>query len=155
MYFSLGGHPAFNVPLYQDETYNDYYLQFDRKMDLSTHLLNEEGLVTDQEQKVIENDDKLKLHKNLFDNDALIFKKIPSKKVMLQSSRLGRILTVEYSDFKNLGVWAKPAAPFVCIEPWLGMADVKGTSQDIKRKEGIIELMPSFTFNASYAITIA
>ena len=153
-YFSLGGHPAFNVPLYQDETYNDYYLQFDRKMNLSTHLLTEEGLVTNQEKNLIENDDKIKLHKNLFNNDALIFKNIPSKRVTLHSNKSGQILTVNYSDFRNLGVWAKPAAPFVCIEPWLGIADVENTSQDIKTKEGIIELMPSLTFDASYAITI-
>ena len=155
MYFSLGGHPAFNVPLYQDETYNDYYLQFDRKMDLSTHVLNGEGLVTNQERKLLENDDKIKLHKHLFDNDALIFKNIPSKRVTLQSSRSGQILKVDYSDFRNLGVWAKPAAPFLCIEPWLGIADVEGTVQHIKTKEGIIELLPSLTFDASYAITIA
>ena len=155
LYFSVGGHPAFNVPLYQEESYNDYYLQFDQKMDLSTHLLNEEGLVSNREKKLIENDNKIRLHKHLFDKDALIFKNIPSKKVALHSDKEGQILTVDYSDFTNLGLWAKPAAPFVCIEPWLGIADVEGTNHDIKTKEGIIELMPSLTFNASYAITIA
>lgn len=154
LYFSLGGHPAFNAPLFEGEKYEDYYLQFDRKQDLNTQLLNEDKLVSNETSIVTRNDDKIKLHKALFDNDALIFKDIPSKKVSLKSKNSGAILTVKYDEFKNLGIWAKPAAPYVCIEPWLGIADVEGTNQDLKTKEGIIELMPSKEFNASYTITI-
>ncbi len=155
MYFSLGGHPAFNAPLYEGETYQDYYLEFDQKLNLKTHLLNDEGLISEETAVVTRNDSKIKLHQNLFDNDALIFKNIASKKVALKSKKRGTILSVDYKDFEHLGIWAKPAAPFVCIEPWLGYADVEGTTKDLKTKEGIIELMPSETFNAFYTITIA
>jgi len=155
MYFSVGGHPAFNAPLYEGESYEDYYLEFDRNLDLNTYMLNEEGLISSETRTVIRNDNKIGLHRNLFDSDALIFKNIESKKVALKSKNSGTVLTVEYNDFKDLGIWAKPAAPYVCIEPWLGYADVEGTTQDLKTKEGIIELMPSETFDASYTITIA
>ncbi|GHA33411.1 hypothetical protein GCM10007103_13700 [Salinimicrobium marinum] len=154
LYFSLGGHPAFNAPLYEGETYEDYYLEFDQKQDLNTYLLSENGLVSHKTAVVIKNDDKIQLHRNLFDHDALIFKDILSKKVTLKSKKSGAILTVRYEDFNNLGVWAKPKAPFVCIEPWLGIADVEGTKKDLKTKEGIIELMPSKKFDASYSIEI-
>lgn len=155
MYFSIGGHPAFNAPLYDGEVYEDYYLEFDRNLDLNTYLLNEEGLISSETRPILHNDNKIKLDKNLFDRDALIFKNIESKKVALKSKKSGTLLTVEYNDFKDLGIWAKPGAPYVCIEPWIGFADVVGTTQDLKTKEGIMELMPSETFNASYAITIA
>jgi len=155
MYFSVGGHPAFNAPLYEGEAYEDYYLEFNRNLDLKTWLLNEEGLISSETRTVIRNDNKIELHRNLFDTDALIFKNIESKKVALKSKNSGTVLTVEYNDFKDLGIWAKPAAPYVCIEPWLGYADVEGTKQDLKTKEGIMELMPSQTFDASYSITIA
>ena len=155
MYFSVGGHPAFNAPLNEGESYEDYYLEFDRNLDLNTYLLNEEGLISSETRTVIRNDNKINLHRNLFDSDALIFKNIESKKVALKNKNSGTVLTVEYNDFKDLGIWAKPAAPYVCIEPWLGYADVEGTTQDLKTKEGIIELMPSETFDASYTITIA
>jgi len=155
MYFSVGGHPAFNAPLNEGESYDDYYLEFDRNMDLNTYLLNEEGLISSETRTLIRNENKIALHRNLFDTDALIFKNIESKKVALKSKNSGTVLTVEYNDFKDLGIWAKPAAPYVCIEPWLGYADVEGTTQDLKIKEGIMELMPSETFNASYTITIA
>lgn len=106
-FFSLGGHPAFNAPLHKDEVYEDYYLEFDEKMDLQTHLLNENGLVSNQIKTIGKNTAKIELHKNLFDNDALIFKDITSKKVALKSRKSGTVLIVEYKDFQNLGIWAK------------------------------------------------
>ncbi|HSP12404.1 MAG TPA: aldose 1-epimerase family protein [Salegentibacter sp.] len=154
LYFSLGGHPAFNVPLIAGEEYDDHYLEFDRNLDLETNLLTEEGLISSGTRKVIENESRINLNKDLFNKDALIFRNINSKNVSLVSKKSGKILSVEYSDFKDLGIWAKPAAPFVCIEPWLGHADIENTTGDIKTKEGIIELMPSAEFSASYTITI-
>lgn len=155
LYFSLGGHPAFNVPLFEGEEYEDYYLEFDKILDLETHLLTQDGLISNRTKRIIENDCRINLNKDLFYKDALILKGIKSKKVALVSKNSGKILSVEYDDFNDLGIWAKPAAPFVCIEPWLGHADPEKTSGDIKTKEGIITSMPSKDFSASYAIKIA
>ncbi|MBO2544615.1 aldose 1-epimerase family protein [Salegentibacter sp. BDJ18] len=154
VYFSLGGHPAFNAPISKNEVYEDYYLEFDRKMDLRTYILSEDGLVSDTTEGILDNEDKIRLHKELFAKDALIFKNIPSKKVVLKSKNSGSILSVEYKDFKNLGIWAKPGAPYVCIEPWLGIADVEGTDQNLKIKEGIEILEANKTFEASYTVNI-
>ena len=154
LYFSLGGHPAFNAPINENEVYEDYHLEFDRKMDLRTYILNEDGLVSDTTEGILDNEDKIRLHKELFAKDALIFKNIPSKKVVLKSKNSGSILSVEYKDFKNLGIWAKPGAPYVCIEPWLGIADVEGTDQNLKTKEGIETLAAGKDFQAAYTIDI-
>lgn len=155
MYFSLGGHPAFNAPLFEGENYEDHFLEFDKILELRTHLINERGLITGETKLLSENSNRIQLHKNLFDNDALIFKNLGSKRLALKSIISGELLTVEFEDFENLGIWAKPGAPFVCIEPWLGIADSRQSSRDIKTKEGIIKLMPSKEFNASYTINIA
>lgn len=154
LYFSLGGHPAFNAPISNNEAYEDYYLEFDQKLDLRTHLLDQNGLVSANTEGILDNEDKIRLHKNLFDNDALIFKNIQAKKVSLKSQNSGEILNVEYSDFKNLGVWAKPSAPFVCIEPWLGIADPADTNKEFTTKEGIEKLESNTDFTATYTITI-
>src|SRR5690606_13178174 len=121
--FSIGGHPAFNVPLNEDGAYEDHYLEFDRKLDLETNLLTEDGLISSRKRTVTRNDSLINLHKDLFNKDALIFRNIKSKNVDLVSKTSGKILSVEFQDFRDLGIWAKPAAPFVCIEPWLGHAD--------------------------------
>lgn len=152
MYFSLGGHPAFNAPLQEDEEYEDYYLEFDRKMKLDSLRLGKKGLVSKKTKTILDKEDKIQLNRHLFDKDALIFREIPSKKVSLKSQKLGEVLTVEYSDFKNLGIWAKPGAPFVCIEPWLGIADFEDTDQNIESKKDILKLEPGEDFRASYNI---
>jgi len=155
IYFSVGGHPAFNVPLFPGETYEDYYLEFDQKMELKTAVLSKDGLISNKSETILNDENKIHLRKDLFNNDALIFVAIPSKNINLVSEHLGKILTVEYSDFENLGIWAKPNAPYVCIEPWLGIADFEDTDQDLKNKKGINKLMPSQIFSATYTILIA
>ena len=154
IYFSVGGHPAFNIQLFENEKIEDYSLEFDHKLNLSTHLLNEEGLVSSRTRKVLDQENKIGLTPHIFDNDALIFKDIQSKKVDLISEKNGKILNVEYRDFKNLGIWAKPGAAYVCIEPWLGIADLESTDQNIKNKDGIIKLEAKNEFNADYSISI-
>jgi galactose mutarotase-like enzyme len=155
IYFSLGGHPAFNIQHFENEEIEDYSLVFDQKMDLSTHLLNSEGLISSKTEGILDNEHKIRLNRNIFDRDALIFKNIDSKKVDLVSAKNGKILSVDYSDFRDLGIWAKPGASYVCIEPWLGMADHENTDQNLKKKEGILKLKAKNEFNASYTIKIA
>ncbi|MFV8224520.1 aldose 1-epimerase family protein [Christiangramia aquimixticola] len=155
IYFSFGGHPAFNIQHFENEEIEDYSLVFDQKMDLSTHLLNSEGLISSKTEGILDNEHKIRLNRNIFEKDALIFKNIESKKVDLVSAKNGKILSVEYSDFRDLGIWAKPGASYVCIEPWLGMADLEDTDQNLKKKEGILKLKAKNEFNASYTIKIA
>ncbi|MDB9720924.1 aldose 1-epimerase family protein [Winogradskyella sp.] len=155
MYFSVGGHPAFNCPLYKDETYTDYNLEFEKPETSQSYLLNmTSGLVTDQKISVFTEGHKIPLHKNLFNNDALIFKDLKSRKVTLNHKSKGPVLSVSFNDFPFLGIWAKPNAPYVCIEPWLGIADSETTNQNIEEKEGIIALNAGETFSASYNIEI-
>ncbi len=155
VYFSLGGHPALNAPLFPGEIYEDYYLEFDQKMDLDTCVLTKDGLISNTSKTVTKKDDKIQLTPELFNDDALIFEDIQSKNVSLMSKHTGKILSLKYEDFKNLGVWAKPKAPYVCIEPWLGIADMEDTDQELKNKIGINKLMPTHSFCASYFIEIA
>lgn len=155
IYFSVGGHPAFNAPLFPGEAYEDYFLEFDKAMDLESAVLSLDGLISKNSKAVLKNQNNIDLRKDLFNNDALIFQNIPSKKVSLNSKHSGKILSLSYADFENLGIWAKPNAPYVCIEPWLGIADLQDTNQDFKQKKGIIKLMPGESFCASYTIEIA
>ncbi|NNE31441.1 MAG: aldose 1-epimerase family protein [Winogradskyella sp.] len=154
LYFSVGGHPAFKCPLFKNEAYTDYYLEFEKPEKSESYILNmNTGLVTDQTKPVF-NENKILLRPDLFKEDALIFKDLKSKKVTLKHKTNGAILTVSFDDFPFLGIWAKPNAPYVCIEPWLGIADSESTSQQLIEKEGIIELATNSTFKASYAIVI-
>ncbi|MDP5082063.1 MAG: aldose 1-epimerase family protein [Winogradskyella sp.] len=156
IYFSIGGHPAFNCPLYSDENYTDYSLEFEKAERSESHLLNNaSGLVTSNTKPVFTDDHNINLNGSLFNEDALIFKDLKSRKVILTHNKKGPVLAVTFKDFPFLGIWAKPNAPYVCIEPWLGIADSETTNQKIETKEGIIALDVGKTFTASYSIEIA
>ena len=151
--FSLGGHPAFRCPLHDNANYEDYYLEFEQTEHAETHLLDmERGLVSNETELILENSNRLQLHKNLFDKDALIFKNLKSNSVSLVHKENGNVLTMRFKDFPYLGIWAKPGADFVCIEPWLGIADSVNHNQQLKEKEGIISLSIEQIFSANYSI---
>jgi galactose mutarotase-like enzyme len=155
LYFSVGGHPAFKCPVFKNENYDDYYLEFEYTENSETHLINmDNGLISSKTKPIFNNTNKLNLFHDLFNEDALIFKDLSSRKVALKSNKKGEILNVSYNDFNYLGIWAKPTGYYVCIEPWLGIADSESTNQNFKEKEGILTLEPNKTFNATYGIEI-
>ncbi len=155
IYFSLGGHPAFKCPVFEDENYNDYNLEFEHHETSKSYLLNtENSLMTSNTKEIFKNSNTIQLTNELFSEDALVFKDLNSRKTILKSSKNGEVLSVTYKDFKYLGIWAKPNGNFVCIEPWLGLGDYENTNQQLINKEGILSLEPNKTFTASYHIEI-
>ncbi|KAA0993617.1 aldose 1-epimerase family protein [Dyadobacter aurulentus] len=155
MLFSLGGHPAFKCPLNADETYQDYYLEFEAVENDSTWLLTKDGLVGTETRKVFDNTNTLHLNHQMFENDALIFKHLVSNQVSLRSTKSAQVVTIHFPDFPYLGVWAKTNGNFVCIEPWLGIADSADSDQDFETKEGLLRLAAGQDFEASFAIEIS
>ncbi|MGI4021019.1 MAG: aldose 1-epimerase family protein [Janthinobacterium lividum] len=155
IYFSVGAHPAFHVPFKADENYEDYYLEFETSEPLLTHLLSANGLMSGETEMVPMEDRKLWLTKHLFDRDALVFKSITSKNVTIRSKNHDQSLSISFEDFNDLGIWAKPGAPFVCIEPWLGYSDTEGKVTDIQQKEAIEKVEHGHVFEAKFTISLS
>lgn len=153
VYFSVGAHPAFNVPLLENEIYENYYLEFEKEETLSRSTLSDKGLFSGNTFPVL-NGNKLLLTKDMFLEDAIVFKQLESKKITLRNEAGTRKVEVNFPKFKSLGLWAKPGAPFVCIEPWLGYSDNDGNSVDITKKEGIQFVEPGHVFDVDYKISI-
>lgn len=154
MFFSLGGHPAFKCPINFWESYADYFLEFEHPETQQTWLLDNTGLLNGKTKPILGDSKKLPLSHELFANDALIFKTLKSNMVSLKNHTATNSVTMQLNDFPYLGIWAKPEGDFVCIEPWLGVADSSNTDQNLKTKEGILSLEPNTVFNASYSISI-
>jgi galactose mutarotase-like enzyme len=154
LFFSLGAHPGFKCPINEGENYEDYYLEFEKEENATRTLLNSNGLITDQTQQILSNTNILQLNTALFNDDALIFKNLKSRKVSLKSHKSKQVLTVNYQDFSYLGLWAKPNASFICIEPWLGIADHENTDGNFLKKDGLISLQIGKIFTAQYSIEI-
>lgn len=154
IYFSLGAHPSFKCPLKVGEKRSDYYLLFP-EIENATRELIEDGLRNGAKQKVLNGDNRIRITDNLFDHDALIFHRLKSNKVSLMNGQHKRILTFDFEGFPYLGIWSKSAdAPFVCLEPWFGVADTTTASWDFRQKEGIVFLPVGESFACTHKVTI-
>lgn len=154
IYFSVGAHPAFSVPFYQNEQYEDYYLEFEVEEKLERYLLARDGMFSGETEPVDFDGKKLWLKKDMFNDDALVFKNMRTREVTIKSKNHDKSLTVEFPHFNYLGIWAKPGASFVCIEPWLGCTDTEGQPKDISQKKAIQKLSVGHVFEAAFFISI-
>lgn len=150
--FSVGGHPAFAVPLVENTSYSDYYLQFNKKEKAPRWPISPEGCIQNQPIPLFENKDKLPLTKALFLQDALVFKNLASSEVSLKCDLHHHGWTFDFTEFPFLGIWAAKQADFVCVEPWCGIADSVDHNGNLEEKEGIIRLAPDTEFKASWTI---
>lgn len=154
IYFSVGAHPAFNIPFFKDENYEDYYLEFETDEHLEANMLSADGFFTGETHPVATPGNKLYLTRHLFDADALVFKQLNSRMVSIKSKKHDQSVSVEFPHYNYLGVWAKPGADFVCIEPWLGCADTQDHHVNINKKEAIQTLHAGHVFEAPYFISL-
>jgi galactose mutarotase-like enzyme len=154
LYFSVGGHPAFRVPLAPGTTYTDYYLEFGQTEQAPRWPISKDGLIEPEPLPLLNGARKLPLTKDLFAKDALVFKGLHSNSVTLRSDRTERGLTMQFPGFPFLGIWAAPGADFVCIEPWCGIADAVNTDQQLTEKEGINQLDGGGRFERSWTLSV-
>ncbi|RYD76462.1 aldose 1-epimerase family protein [Pedobacter agri] len=140
--FSIGAHPAFAVPNTPNTSYEDYYLAFNTDEKL-TYWKLDNGLVANETESIDLNGHKLNLKHDLFYNDALVFKTLQSSCISLLNTKNDYGLHFHFEDFPFFGIWAATDAPFVCLEPWCGVADGVNHNQELKQKEGIISLAPN------------
>ncbi len=154
IYFSVGAHPAFNIPFFKDEKYNDYYIEFNTNEQLIRHLLTSDGLFSGLTEPLHLDNNKLHLTKGLFLDDALVFKTLHSREVLIKNHKTPNFISISFPEFESLGIWAAPGADFVCVEPWLGYADQKGGPGEFRDKEGIRPLEFGHVFEANYIIGV-
>lgn len=153
IYFSIGAHPAFMCPIESNETMSDYFFELNKKETSSIMILNEEGHFSQERQEYLNNNNIIPLSKEVFKNDALVFDDLNSTVISLKSKNHNKVLSMDFTDFPYMAVWSKPTgAPFVCIEPWYGLADSVHFQGELKDKEGIQKLAVGSTFNCSYTL---
>ncbi|EBF5848403.1 aldose 1-epimerase family protein [Listeria monocytogenes] len=155
IYFSIGAHPAFHLPLTDGTTFEDYYLDFGTEENLETLCLEGPYRSGDIKKIIDEPARYLPLSYDLFKNDALIFEALKQKEMTIKSDKTPHFVKVSFPEFPFVGVWtAKPGTPFLCIEPWYGIADGAGESVELRDKAGIEHLEPEAVFASEYEITV-
>lgn len=147
MLYSFGAHPAFNCEIGD-------YLEFSDDNELYTEKIDGESILKDEIYPVFTDDNKLEITETLFDEDALILSDFKSKSVTLKSNNHSHSVKFMLNS-PILGIWAKPGAPYVCIEPWWGINDNYDKKSDLSEKRGIMELCADNSKDFSWEIVIS
>jgi galactose mutarotase-like enzyme len=138
---SFGFHPAFSWPLPGGGARDGHRLIFARREPAPIRRINGNGVVRPEFLPTPVVDRVLTLADDLFEDDAIIFDSLQSASLDYLGPSGGG-LRIGFADTPLLGVWTKPSAPFICVEPWSGLADPEGFEGDIFEKPWIFALAP-------------
>lgn len=143
MYYSFGAHPGFNCEIGD-------YLEMSDDTELLTERIDHESILIEEKFPVKMDGNKIVLTPDIFNDDALILSDFKSKNIKIKSNNHNRVVSFNF-DSPFLGIWAKPNAPYVCLEPWWGVNDNYDKKDDLSQKRGIMALNPkeekSFNWN--------
>lgn len=155
--FTLGGHPGFALPLEKGLSFDDYTVTFCEPCEPQKIVFSPTCFLTGNTEPFVLNQNvAFSLHHDLFDQDA-IFLQGMSKSVTLASHKGTKQVTLTCNDMKYLGFWHTPKsdAPFVCIEPWLGIPSHDSKVDDWETKQDMIHLPVGEQYQTGYQISMS
>jgi galactose mutarotase-like enzyme len=150
---SFGYHPGFRWPLPFGQPRSSHFIEFECDEPAPARRIDSAGLLAAESHPTPIAHRRLTLADSLFQDDVLIFDQINSRSV-LYGSNDGPRIKIGFPDAPYLGVWTKPGAPFICIEPWHGVTDPEGFSGDFKDKPGVFVLKGGEAFCTRMDITL-
>ena len=156
MYFGLGGHPGFRVPLEEGIAFEDYSLEFSAASEPSRIGMSRECFVLDKDEPwELEEGRIQKLSHGLFDDDAIILRDM-CREVTLKSQKGHRAVTVCYPRMDYLGIWHWPKtdSPYVCIEPWSSLPSRQGVVEALERQADLIQLGTGEEYRNTWSVSL-
>jgi len=150
---SFGYHPGFRWPLPFGQPRTSHFIEFESEETAPIRRIDSAGLLTLTRHPSPVSHRRLRLDDALFQDDVLIFDQVKSRSVLYGSDD-GPRLQVSFPDAPYLGIWTKPGAHFICIEPWHGITDRQGFSGDFREKEGVFLLAGGDALATTMAITL-
>lgn len=156
MYFGLGGHPGFNVPLEEGVRFEDYRLRFAEKCAPMRVSFSADCFVEGEDTKfTLEEGTMLPLRHEMFDDDAIVLRDM-AREVVLEAPGSAKKVLVSYPDMPYLGIWHRPKsdAPYVCIEPWMSLPAQRGEITAFEKQADLIRLESGKTYTNRWTIAI-
>lgn len=153
MYFGIGGHPGFRVPMETGLHFEDYYLEFENLVQPIRVGFTEDCFVNGEEESFPLQENRLALTHNLFDKDAIILKNMGTS-VLLRSDHGEKGVRLTCRDMKYFGIWHMPKtdAPYVCLEPWSSLPSRKGIIEDLETQKDLVSLQAHDIYNYHWQI---
>lgn len=156
IYFQIGGHPAFSCPFYENESSNDYYLEFEQFEMVKQKVIDikRKGM-SRVETPFLKQEKRFFVRQELFSNDAIVLPNVKSKFVDLKSLHHDKFIRFHMENFNHLGIWAaKHVGDLLAIEPWNGHSDYVDFMDAFENKEGVISLLQDQIFTCTFKIEI-
>ncbi|MCL2226118.1 MAG: aldose 1-epimerase family protein [Oscillospiraceae bacterium] len=154
IFFSIGGHPAFNCPLTPGEAFEDYEIVLNEKEIQGNRLLNQDGLISNKTAPFFNDSSIIPMDYGHFHrHGTLVFKNLNSTEATLRSKRSGIGVTLGFEGFQYFAVWTKQNAPFICLEPWQGICDSSFYNGNFRGKTGTVQLQPNAAYECKFTIT--
>jgi galactose mutarotase-like enzyme len=150
---SVGYHPGFRWPLPFGQPRSAHFIEFASNEPAPIRRLDSHGLLTSERHPTPVSNRRLALEDSLFADDVVIFDEFHSRSVTYGAAEGPRV-RVSYPNATYLGIWTKPGAGFICIEPWRGTADPVGFSGDFTAKPGVFSVAPGEAQSLEVAITL-
>jgi galactose mutarotase-like enzyme len=150
---SFGYHPGLCWPLPYGRERSAHFIEFAADEPAPIRRLDSTGLLSPAPVPTPVSNRRLLLEDGLFTNDAVIFDQVRSRSVTYGANDGPRI-RVSFPDAPYLGIWTKPGAPFICIEPWHGMADPAGFTGDFTVKPGVFTVAPGGVQSIEMTLTL-
>jgi galactose mutarotase-like enzyme len=150
---SFGYHPAFAWPLPYGAPRAEHRIVFAQDEPGLLRELTTDGLVRPQGRASPLEGRALPLADGLFEQDALIWAPVESDSVVY-GAPAGPQLEIAFPDTPMLGIWTKPGAAYVCIEPWHGIADPVGFTGEFRNKPGVEQIAAGETRRFVMQVTL-
>lgn len=156
MYFGIGGHPGFNVPLKQGLRFSDYTLRFEEPCRPTRVGFTQQCYLSGEDTPYpLEQDRLIPLEHSLFDEDAIVLRQM-SRRVTLETQKDSHAVVVDYPQLAYLGIWHAPKtdAPYVCIEPWSSLPSKQDRVAVLEQQEDLLSLQPGEETEIRWSITL-
>jgi galactose mutarotase-like enzyme len=148
--YACGLHPGFRWPFAGSTAL--HAIRFEKAERPEVPVIAPGGLFSQKTRAIPLAGDVLPLDPTLFSNDALCFLNLASKNLVFDNGA-GARLHIALEDFPHIGLWTRPPAPYLCIEPWTGHGDPVGFTGDFFEKPSMRLVAPGAI--ARHAATFA
>lgn len=153
MPYTFGLHPAFRVPQFDNEIFEEYSIDFENK-EKATQMIFDPSFEKPVEYKEVELDSWQLSREDITKYATIVYKDYTSSYVTLSHKGEERV-RVHFKDYPYLALWTHPTkSNFICIEPWYGHADFEKETPDFYHREGTMILKPGETKHISYQIEL-
>lgn len=154
LYYSVGGHPAFNVEQNKSGEFDDVTFSFEPEGAYLLIPLTSSGLIDFKKAKYKTVTNLQLTHKD-FKRDALVYQINDKTEAVLRDAKSKVEIRLRPSRMNYIGVWSPKGvkAPFICIEPWVGIGDTVDTTGRLEEKYGVVELLPNQIMTHDYTMS--